>query len=205
MRIQCNCGKFQAELIAFPKDSPGRLICYCDDCQAYMIHLGRSDLLDASGGTEVIPVYPPDMKIVSGTDQLVCTQLAPDHIYRFSTKCCNSPLGNTKPGTAWLGVQRNVFTARDPQQLDRVFSSIKARIMGKFARGPVPAGTPATMNFSSAISVLPFMVKGLLLGKGKTSPFFTADGKPLVPPKVLSKEERAALMKRWKDFTPLAG
>jgi hypothetical protein len=58
MKIQCECGAFSATLNAFPKATPGRLVCYCDDCQSYLHHLGRADLLDANGGTEVIPAYP---------------------------------------------------------------------------------------------------------------------------------------------------
>lgn len=205
MQIQCNCGKFQAELATFPKDTPGRLMCYCDDCQSYLIHLGRADLLDPSGGTEVIPVYPADVTIMSGADQLVCTQLAPNHIYRFSTKCCNSPIGNTRPGMPWFGMQRNMFMARDPLLLDKALGKIRARIMGKFAKGPVPPGTPDKMNFFSALAVLPFMLKGKLRGKGKPSPFFTADWAPLVQPKVLSKKEREEIRKQWEAYSPARG
>lgn len=202
MRIQCNCGKFQAELVAFPKGTPGRLMCYCDDCQCYLIHLGRTDLLDPSGGTEIIPVYPADLTIVSGADQLTCTQLAPNHIYRFSTKCCKSPVGNIRPGTPWFGVQRNMYAAKDPRLLEKTLGKIRARIMGKFAKGPVPPGTPDKMNFSAALSVLPFMLNGKLRGKDKPSAFFKADGTPLVSPKVLSKAEREELRKRWEASGP---
>lgn len=195
MRIQCECGAFQAELTVFPQGSPGRMMCYCDDCQAYLKYLNRADLLDPSGGTEVLPFYPADVKIVSGVDQLRGTQLTPNAVYRWSTKCCNSPVGNTRPGTSWLGIPRNMFTVKDPQLLDKTFGGIRARIMGKFATGPVPKGTPDKMNFSAALAVLPFMLKGKLGGKAKPSPFFAADGKPLAPVKVLSKDERELLRK----------
>lgn len=200
MRIQCECGKFQADLSAFPKGTPGRLLCYCDDCQAYLLHLGRTDLLDSSGGTEIIPVYPADVTIVSGVDQLKCTQLAPGHIYRFSTICCNSPVGNTRPGNAWLGLQRNMYTAKDPQLLEKTFGGIRARIMGKFAKGPIPPGTPAKMNLAAALPVLPFMLKGKLLGKGKPSPFFASDGTPVVKAKVLSQAEHEELVLRQRAY-----
>lgn len=204
MRIQCSCGQFQAELPRFPKATPGRLMCYCDDCQVFMIHLGRTDLLDSSGGTEIIPVYPSDYKIVSGADQLKCVQLAPGHLFRFSTKCCNSPVGNTRPGTSWLGVPRNMYTVKDPKFLENTFGGIRGRIFGKFAKGPVPPGTPQKMNLSAALPVLPFMLKGAFGGKGKPTPFFSADGKPAAPVKVLSKDERAQLQKQWEAFEPSA-
>ena len=202
MRIQCTCGKFQVDLAAFPKSSPGRMVCYCDDCQAYMVHLGRTDLLDPAGGTEVIPLYPSDVTVVAGADQLLATQLAPNHVYRYSTKCCNSPVGNTRPGFSWLGMQRNLFTVKDPQLLDKTLGEVRARIMGKFAKGPVPKGTADKMNLSAAIAVIPFMLKGRLGNKGKTSPFFAADGAAVGESKVLTKLERADLMKRWSAWKP---
>jgi hypothetical protein len=95
-----------------------------------------------------------------------------------------------------------MYTAGDPQLLDRTFGKIRARIMGKFAKGPVPPGTPDKVNFFSVIAILPFMLKGKLCSKGKPSPFFTANWTPLVQPKVLSKEEREELRKRWNAYMP---
>lgn len=44
------------------------------------------------------------------------------------------------------------------------------------------------------LSVMPFMLKGMLLGKAKPSPFFADDGvTPIVAPHVLTKAERQAL------------
>jgi hypothetical protein len=154
--------------------------------------LRRADLLDPSGGTEVIPVYPADVKIVSGAEELKGIQLGPNHVYRWSTKCCNSPVGNTRPGNPWFGVQRNMYTVKDPRLLEKTFGDIRARIMGKFATGPVPKGTPAKMSLSAALSVLPFMLKGKLGRKGTPSPFFDQDGEPAFP---VTVAEKAALEK----------
>jgi hypothetical protein len=199
MRIQCKCGGFQAELADFPRRTPGRLMCYCDDCQKFLLHIGRADLLDAAGGTEIVPVYPADATIVSGAQHLACTRLSAKGMHRFSTTCCGSPVGNTRPGTAWLGVQSSMFLAKDPQLLDRVLGGVKARIMGKFAKGPVPPGTPDTMNLKAALPVVPFMLKGALGRKGKPSPFLQADGRtPIVAPKVLSEAAQAALHEAWR-------
>lgn len=198
MRIKCDCGRFQAELKAFPKATPGRLMCYCDDCQMYLMELGRTDLLDAAGGTEVIPAYPTDVEIVQGKEHLKCTRLSATGMQRWSTTCCNSPVANTRPGSSWLGVHRNMYTASDPGVLERALGEIKGRIMGKFAKGPTPPGTPAKMNLKAAIPVLPYMVKGALGGKGKTSPFLGKDGTPLATCRTLSETERKDLRKRWE-------
>lgn len=185
MRIQCTCGTLQADLAHFPEASPGRLKCYCDDCQKYLHHLGRADLLDAAGGTEVIPNYPANVKIVSGVDQLKCTRLTDKGMYRWSTKCCNSPIANGRPGTPWLGIHRIMFM-KDPQYLERTLGPIKSSILGKFATGPVPPGTPKGFDFKGFRLVMPFILKGKLTGKSNPSPFFAADGKTsIVQPKVL--------------------
>lgn len=192
MRIQCSCGKVQAEVAEFPKATPGRLVCYCDDCQAFLRYLGRADLLDAGGGTEIVPAYPANVRLVSGVEQLKCTRLSDKGMYRWSTTCCNSPIANTHLGTPWVGIHKNAYQAKDPQFLERTLGPVKAAIMGKFATGPTIPGTPATFNFKGMLVVLPFILKGKINGKSKGSPFFQADGKtPIKPPTVLSADERA--------------
>lgn len=192
MEIQCECGKFRAELTGFPKNTPGRLKCYCDDCQAYLHYLNRTDLLDENGGTEIIPAYPAEIKFIAGKEYLKCTRLRPKGMYRFSTKCCNTPVANTRLGQAWAGVHRRVYTVKDPDRLDKELGPIKSSIMGKYAKGTPPAGTPQTFDFKGMALVMPYLLKGKLLGKGKSSPFFE-NGRSIVEPKVLSPEERSNL------------
>jgi hypothetical protein len=197
-QIRCTCGSFQARLTAWPQATPGRLKCYCDDCQMYLMHLGRTDLLDAAGGTEVIPTYPVTLELVSGVEHLTCTRLSAQGMFRFSTTCCNSPVANTAPGRPWVGVLRNMYTQDDAQLPERVLGPLRSSIMGKFATGPVPPGTPNTMSFQAARSVMPFMAKGFFGRKITPSPFFGEDGKtPIVQPTVLTVQERERLMQDW--------
>lgn len=197
MRVQCECGKFQAELTGFPRNTPGRLACYCDDCQTYLSHLGREDLLDSAGGTEVIPVYPSEFKILDGREYLKCTHLSPNGLPRWSTTCCNTPVGNTRPGFPWVGLLHRVYTIKDPRSLETALGSIKSRIRGRFARGTPPAGTTDNLRLKDVMTVLPFILKGKLFGKSKNSPFFQPDGvTPIVEPHVLSLEERNAIRKK---------
>jgi hypothetical protein len=177
MRIQCQCGKFQARLKAFPTSTPGRLVCYCDDCQTYLRHLERTDLLDANGGTEVIPAYPADVEILQGREHLKCTRLSPSGTFRFSTSCCNTPIVNTRPGAPWAGFMRCVYTAAgEAQKLDQVLGPVRSRIMGRYAQGTPPAGTPKKFDLKGVLTVMPFILKGKLLGKSRPSPFFADDG-----------------------------
>ncbi len=192
--IQCECGKFQAELTHFPEHSPGRLACYCDDCQTYLHALGREDLLDSAGGTEVIPVYPADCKILSGQEVLKCNRLSPNGLYRWSTTCCNTPIANTRPGLPWLGIIYRAYTAKDPRVLENTFGPVRSAIMGRFARGTPPPYVSSRIGFKDMLTVLPFLLKGKLLGRAKPSPFFRADGvTPIVAPIVVPVEQKNAI------------
>jgi hypothetical protein len=192
MEVQCECGKFRAKINGFPNRTPGRLVCYCDDCQKYLRHLKRVDLLDSNGGTEVIPVYPADVEIVDGRDHLRCVRLSPTGTFRFYTSCCNTPIANTRPGKPWVGFLRCVYTnGRDTQNFDQLLGPVRSRIMGLYAQGNPPVGTPNKFDLKALLSVMPFMLKGKLFGKVKPSPFFAADADaPVVIAHVLSEAER---------------
>ena len=197
MQFQCECGQFRAQIIHFPANTPGRMMCYCDDCQTYLHHLGRADLLDPAGGTEIIPIYPSEIKILAGREKLKCTRLSPAGIFRWSTICCNTPVGNMRPKFPWMGLLERGFNVKEPRYLENTLGPIKNRILGKFARGTPPKGTSDKLEFKDMWVVLPFLLKGFLMGKSKNSPFFNSDAvTPIVAATVLSLEERNAVRKK---------
>ena len=104
MKIQCDCGRFQAELANSPQNSPGRLVCYCDDCQTFAKTLERTDVLDEFGGTQVVPAYPNEITFLKGANNLCYSQVTEGGLYRYSTTCCNSPLVNVRSNFPWLGI-----------------------------------------------------------------------------------------------------
>lgn len=167
--IKCDCGEFKAELLNFPKNSPGRVACYCDDCQKYLEKIGRLELLDPHGGTEIIPVYPSDFKIITGLEKLKCNRLSPKGIDRWSTTCCNSPIANTKAKFPWVGINYNTYNnCNDSKEL----GEIKSRIFGKFKKGDPPFNVSEKMTFKDAWVVIPFIFKGLVRKKADNSIFY---------------------------------
>ena len=72
-----------------------RVICYCDDCQAFAHQLGRADLLDSNGGTDIVQVAPASPHIRQGQDKIAALRLSPKGLYRWHARCCNTPVGNT--------------------------------------------------------------------------------------------------------------
>lgn len=175
MKIQCDCGEFQAEISDGWKSSPGRLVCYCDDCQAFVNQIGRQDVLDEHGGTEVIPVYPSDITVLSGLDKLCHTVLSKKGPKRISTLCCNSPILNTRAKFPWAGIFNTALLAADKNSVGK-FGKIKARIMGAFATSTPPYKVSNKIAPRDMLVVMPFILKGKIFGKHKQSPFFKEDG-----------------------------
>ncbi|MBX2993808.1 MAG: hypothetical protein KF681_03280 [Bdellovibrionaceae bacterium] len=195
MQIRCECGQLRAEIKHFPSEMPGRLACYCDDCQTYLMHIKRTDLfVDGAGGTEIVPIYPCNLSFSSGTERLTCLRLSPQGIFRWSANCCNTPIANVQPGFPWIGVFARPYVVEDKHRLDNTFGPIRSGIMGKFARGQKPEGVADKLDFKAFRSTFPFLLKGFLLRKAKGSPFFHGDGKtPIAEPIVLKKELREKL------------
>lgn len=96
MEIQCDCGSFRASLTGLPRNTPRRLTCCCDDCQAFLRKINRPDLLDPFGGTEVIPAYPRETVLRTGAARLRCQRLSATGLYRWAAGRCSSPMGNTR-------------------------------------------------------------------------------------------------------------
>lgn len=168
-------------------------MCYCSDCQALLKHIGRTDLLDKNGGSEIIPAYPADIKLLAGREHLACLRLSDSGMFRFYATCCRTPIANTDPVRAWVGIHRRMYTAKDPDRLDRELGPVRARIMGKDAQGTPPKGTPQKFNFKGFVTVMPFILKGIIFGKAKPSAFFE-NGTSIVVPTVLTAAERSKLI-----------
>ncbi len=92
---------------------------------------------------------------------------------------------------------RCVYTAGgDAQKLDQVLGPVRSRIMGRYAQGIPPVGTPKKFDLKAVLTVMPFMLKGKLLGKSKPSPFFAEDGVTAIAvPYILRESERQAVLR----------
>lgn len=172
-----------------------RVVCYCDDCQAFARFLEQPDVLDALGGTDIYQVAPARMRITAGEDALACVRLSEKGLYRWYAGCCRTPIGNTIPRAPFVGVI-HVFMdhAGDGRSRDEVLGPPVGFVHGRFAIGGQPAHAPrkATVGLvaRSARLLLGWWARGL----GTPSPFFDAKTRaPRVPPRVLTKDERDAL------------
>ncbi len=172
--ISCDCGSFKATLTSFPANSPGRLVCYCRDCQEFLQKIDRADRLDEFGGTEIVPVYPAEISFLQGGEHLQCHQLSKAGLFRWTARCCNSPIANTRAGFPWAGLFHSTYTTADTEYLDNL-GPVRSRIFGRDASKSAPFRISQKISFKDMLVVLPFILKGKLLGKHKNSPFFEDD------------------------------
>lgn len=170
-------------------DTVNRLVCYCDDCQAFAHHLDRADLLDANGGSDMVQVAPASLTFTRGTERIVGLRLKPKGLYRWYASCCNTPLGNTVgPSIPFVGIVSRGF-----DDADAAFGEPVSRILGKHAVGTPPAGSLG-LNFRFVARVVRKILGWRLGGRTWPHPFFDrvtrAPSRPLT---TLSHEQREAL------------
>lgn len=191
--FRCRCGEVRGVVTNASPRAANRVVCYCSDCQAFAHRLGRADLLDAHGGSDIVQVAPASLSFVQGHDRIVGLRLTPKGLYRWYANCCNTPVGNTlSPGVPFVGVIATAFD-QDAQRADDVFGPPSGAIQGKHAVGEAPPGSTG-INLSLLLRAVGKVLGWRLSGKAWPHPFF-AHGRaaPLYPVNVLSHEEREAL------------
>lgn len=195
MNVECDCGAVKGSVES--KHLKGyRAICLCDDCQAFAHHIQRADILDANGGTDIIPVMPSHYILQTGTENLKCVRLSSKGMFRWYTSCCKSPMGNSMSSQTmpYIGVPAHLFSKKyTAEQIEKEFGPIRERMQAQFARGPLPPLSQKKVSFSFLLRVIKFIAVAILTGTSKPSPFLNKKGNPISEPYVLKKQEREAL------------
>ncbi len=173
-----------------------RVLCYCDDCQAFARHLGTEGMMDARGGTEIYQVFPAQIRLTAGAEQLRLLRLSEKGLLRWYTACCRSPVGNmlSSPRSPFVGLFRGVLAVED-DALEAAIGPIVGRIQGRFAVGGCPPGVHPRAPVGLLWRSLVFLGRGFFTGKYAPSPFFdAATGSPVREAQVLTRQERAVLV-----------
>lgn len=189
VELHCRCGEVRGRVMNASPRTTNRAICYCDDCQAFAHHLGRADLLDAHGGSDIVQVAPASLVFDRGADRIVGLRLSPRGLYRFYASCCQTPLGNTVgQAIPLVGIVAQAFDAPDAD-----FGPPRGAIMGKFAVGTPPEGSTRP-SLRLLAHVIPLVLGWKISGKTWPHPFF--DRATRAPSRLLttlSPAEREAL------------
>ena len=51
--LRCRCGHVSGVASEISPSSGLRIVCYCKDCQEFVLFLGRTDVLDPTGRTDI--------------------------------------------------------------------------------------------------------------------------------------------------------
>jgi hypothetical protein len=191
--FRCRCGEVRGVVAGASPRTVNRVVCYCGDCQAFVHRLGRADLLNAQGGSDIVQLAPASLSFVQGQERIRGLRLTPKGLYRWYASCCNTPVGNTlTPAVPFVGVIVSAFD-QGSQRSDDVFGPPVGAILGKHAIGEPPPGSTG-INLSLLLRALGKLFGWRLSGKAWPHPFFTRDSaQPVYPLYVLSQEEREAL------------
>ena len=191
--LSCRCGEVRGSVANPSPRSVNRVVCYCDDCQAFAHQLGRTDLLDAHGGTDIVQVAPASLRFVQGQHRIAGLQQTPAGLFRWYASCCNTPLGNTvSPAIPFVGIVAQAF-AHGAQRPDDVFGEPIGAIMGKYAIGEAPSGSTG-IRLSLLLRALRMVLGWRLRGQSWPHPYFARDTRaPIYPVTVLSPPDREAL------------
>jgi hypothetical protein len=187
--LRCRCGALQGHVDL--KGASNRMVCYCQDCQAFARFLGPADqVLDAQGGSDVVQVTPHRIRITQGASHLAVMRLSSKGMLRWYAACCRTPVGNT------MNSRNMPFTGLlvqclDTAPLEPAFGPVRAS-----ANTASAIGEPKPRAFGMAgalLRILGMVAGSRLSGRYKDTPFFSATGAPVSEPTVLSAKERDRL------------
>jgi hypothetical protein len=169
-----------------------RATCYCKDCRAFARFLGQADVLDASGGTDIVAIAPAAVRFTAGSEHVACMSLSPRGLLRWYASCCRTPLGNTPrdPKVLYAGMVTACFDAA-PQAVDAAFGP-RDRVVLNTASATAPVRATPLAFLAGGWRILVGLMRARLR-RERTSPFFDASGRALREPEVISRERRAAL------------
>lgn len=89
--LRCRCGHVSGIAREVSPSGGFRFVCYCKDCQAFARFLGRPDVLDTAGGTDIFQVPPARVELTSGLDAVRCLRLSATGVLRWYSVLLRDP------------------------------------------------------------------------------------------------------------------
>ena len=183
--LKCACGAVSGTVRGVSARTVNRLVCCCEDCQAFARYLGGEANLDSSGGTDISQLSPAQVVFTDGVEHIACLRLSSSGLARWYTSCCRTPIGNTPASASppFLGLIHCIVDSEG-------HGRSRDEVMGP-VRNPSPGGRVPVRVIARALTL---MLRWWLRGDSKRSPFFDPHtGAPRVAPLVWTPEARLAL------------
>ena len=180
--LGCACGEFRGAVRNVSARRGNRVICYCDDCQAFARHLGADAVLDEHGGTDIFQISQAELDLSASADAIACLRFTPRAL-RWYTRCCKTPIGNTgaKPSIPFIGLIVRGTLAASAEQIDTVLGPVRYRVQGRYATGN-PAGTHPKFPLTMLPRGLALVARARLGRAHHKTPLFDRQGSAVVPP-----------------------
>jgi len=173
-----------------------RVICDCDDCQAFLHQLDRADLLDAQGGSDIIQIAPASLSFVAGRERIVGLRLTPRGLLQMVCKLLqDAPWQHARSGYS-IGGGPGTGIQVETQKPDDLCGPPIGRIFGKYAIDGVPERS-TRLNPWLVARVMRMVLGWRMGGQTWPHPLFDRAGRaPNFPVTTLSPQERKALRPR---------
>jgi len=194
--LRCRCGHMRGVAIDVSPSTGFRFVCYCQDCQAFARFLGRADVLDPAGGTDIFQMPPGRLKLTAGTDAMRCLCVS-SKVLRWYADCCRTPIANTAaaPRFPVIGMVHSFMDHEgDGCSRDEALGPPRCRLYEGSAVGPLPPSAPAPPSFGVFARRVSKLLGWWVRGLGRPTPFFDdRTNAPRAVPHVLTRSERADL------------
>lgn len=187
LSLRCACGAVRGALRDLTPKRVHRVICHCKDCQAFADHLkGGAEVLDAHGGTDILQMSPRHVELAAGVEELACLRLTAAGLFRWYTRCCRTPIGNTPPTARapFVGLIHSFVVGHEPYAVLGPPRGINGRsATGDLSTLQAHPGLP----LASVLRPLALLGAAWWRGDARRSPFFDDSGRPRVMPVVLQE------------------
>jgi hypothetical protein len=193
--LRCRCGAVRGRALNASAATGTRVICYCRDCQAFARFLGTPGILDAFGGSDAFQTTPSQVRIDSGADKLACMRLSEKGLLRWYTACCRSPIGNmlSSARCPFIVIVQPFMDPGEGRTLDQLLGPPRLRVQKQGATAALPNDLEPQHSLPGFVRLASVLLKSILFGRHKPSPFFKADGMPVVSSEILTPARHEAL------------
>jgi hypothetical protein len=172
--LRCRCGHVRGVASAVSPSGGFRFLCFCTDCQAFARFLGRADVLDAAGGTDIFQMPSAHVKLTAGSDAVRCLQFS-SKVLRWFADCCRTPIANTAadPRFPVIAVIHCFMDHQaDGRAREEVLGAPLCRIYERSALGPLAPSAPAPPPFVTFARRASMIFRWWVRGLARPNPFF---------------------------------
>jgi hypothetical protein len=197
--LRCRCGHLRGAASGISPSTGFRFVCYCRDCQVFARFLGRPDVLDPAGGTDIFQMPAARVRLTEGTDAMRCLRLS-NKVLRWYSECCRTPIGNTAAGPRFpvVAVIHSLMDHEsDGRSRDEALGLPLCRIYERSAVGALPPNAPPPPSLRIFGRLTSKRLSWWIRGLARPTPFFDdRTNAPRAVPHVLTESERVGPLTR---------